>query len=155
MRPHACRGFGTFFLPEVGDGVVLGHFNDDPRHPVVLGSLYSASRKPPCAAAAENHIKVVVTRCGHRIEPDDDRKAITVTIRAANRVVLDDAGQCIVVRDQDVNRITLDGAGIARNSHGDITLSAQGGLALDAAGPISLASRADVTAAGGGHGRFR
>lgn len=39
---HASSGFGHFFVPEIGDEVLLGFLNDDPCHPVVLGSLYSS-----------------------------------------------------------------------------------------------------------------
>ncbi len=40
-------GAGVMFLPEVGDEVVIGFFNDDPSHPVVLGSLHSSKSPPP------------------------------------------------------------------------------------------------------------
>jgi len=41
------KGRGFFFPPEPGDEVIVGFFNDDPRHAVVLGSLYSSNRQPP------------------------------------------------------------------------------------------------------------
>lgn len=44
---HASNGIGAFFIPEIGDEVVLGYVNNDPSHPVILGSLYSSSRPPP------------------------------------------------------------------------------------------------------------
>lgn len=34
---------GSFFRPEMGDEVVLGFLNDDPRDPVILGMLNSSS----------------------------------------------------------------------------------------------------------------
>ena len=41
---YSSNSFGAFFIPEIGDEVVLGFFNDDPSHPVILGSLYSSIR---------------------------------------------------------------------------------------------------------------
>jgi len=44
--PYAGKNRGMFFKPEQDDEVVLGFFNDDPRHAVILGSMYSQSREP-------------------------------------------------------------------------------------------------------------
>lgn len=148
LQFHASSGFGAFFLPEVGDEVLLGHVNGDPGHPVVLGSLYSSSRTPPYALAAENNTKALVTRCKHKIELDEEKKRITITTPAANQVVLDDEGKRILVKDQNGNSITLSESGIALDSPKDITLTAKGGITLDAVNAISLTSKADVKAAG-------
>ncbi len=43
---YSTSGAGAFFIPEIGDEVVLGFLNDDPRFPVILGSLYSSTIKP-------------------------------------------------------------------------------------------------------------
>ena len=39
---YATEGSGTVFMPEVGDEVIIGYMENDPRYPVVLGSLYSS-----------------------------------------------------------------------------------------------------------------
>ena len=38
---------GTFFRPEIGDEVVVGFLNDDPRHPVILGMCHSSAKPAP------------------------------------------------------------------------------------------------------------
>ncbi|NQZ11277.1 MAG: hypothetical protein HRT35_29340, partial [Algicola sp.] len=38
---------GLIFMPQPGDQVLVGFLNDDPRHAVVLGSLYSKSMQQP------------------------------------------------------------------------------------------------------------
>jgi len=55
MQFHASNGFGAFFLPEIGDEVVLGYLNGDPNHPVILGSLYSNNQACPHSGSAEQH----------------------------------------------------------------------------------------------------
>ena len=42
----ASNAYGSFHIPDIGDEVVLGFFNGDPSHAVVLGSLYSSKLKP-------------------------------------------------------------------------------------------------------------
>ena len=38
---YSTAGAGAFFMPEVGDEVVVGFLNEDPRYPIILGSIYS------------------------------------------------------------------------------------------------------------------
>ena len=38
---------GMFFLPEIGDEVIVGFINNDPRHGVVLGMLNSRAKPAP------------------------------------------------------------------------------------------------------------
>lgn len=149
LHPHASAGAGSFFVPEVGDEVLLGHLNQDPCHPVVLGSLYSSRRPPPHALTARNEIKAIVTRSGNRVEFDDAGQRITVTTHGHNKVVLSDSDKGIVVEDQSGNSIRLSEAGIALHSVKDITLVAhQGAITLDALGAVSVRSQADLTLEG-------
>lgn len=145
---YGSSGFGAFFIPEVGDEVVLGYFNDDPSHPVILGSLYSSKRAPPYGLTAENNTKAIVTRSKTKIEFDDDKKVITITTPANNKIVLSDEDKSILVQDQNSNKIELGTGGITLDSPKDIKITAKGGITLDAVGAISITSKADVKTAG-------
>jgi Rhs element Vgr protein len=145
---QASAGFGTYFVPEIGDEVVLGYFNEDPSCPVILGGLHSSKRTTPHAHAATNDIKAIVTRCKSTLEFNEADKAITLTTPGNNRVVLNDSAKSIVIHDQNDNKITLDRAGIKLESPKDITITGQGKFTVDAVGPISLNSKADVKAMG-------
>jgi Rhs element Vgr protein len=148
LQFYASNAFGAFFLPEVGDEVLLGYLNGDPSHPVVLGSLYSSSRKPPYTLEAQNNTKAIVTRALHKIEFNEQDKIITVTTPGNNQVVLDDKNQSITVQDQHNNSIKLSSAGIALNSQSDIKLTAQGGVTVTANAAINLTAQAELKAAG-------
>jgi len=146
--PHASDGFGAFCVPEVGDEVVLGYFNEDPSCPVILGSLYSSKRSPAHVLTATNDIKAIVTRCKSTLEFDETDKVITLTTPGRNKIVISDTTKSIVIHDQNDNQITLSPTGICMESPADITIKAQGRFAVDAVGPISLTSKADVKAVG-------
>lgn len=148
LQFYASNAFGAFFLPEVGDEVILGYLNDDPSSPVVLGSLYSSSRTPPYALAAENDTKALVTRALHRVVFDEKNKIITIVTPGNNTVVLSDQDQSILVQDQNNNSVKLSSSGIALDSPYDIKLTAQGGISLSAVNNINLSAQADVTASG-------
>jgi uncharacterized protein involved in type VI secretion and phage assembly len=45
--PFAGSGRGGFFIPDVGDEVLVTFVNGDPRFPVVVGGLWNGSASPP------------------------------------------------------------------------------------------------------------
>jgi len=145
---YASKGFGAFFIPEVGDEVVLGFFNNDPSHPVVLGSLYSSGRKPAYELEAENNSKALVTRSELKLEFDDDKKIVTVTTPGKNKIVLNDDEKSILLQDQNSNKVTLNDSGIQLQSQKDVTIKAMGKITLDATGELGLSSKADVKVSG-------
>src|SRR5574344_714199 len=59
-QPYAGKERGAYFLPEVGDEVVLAFNEGDRDHPIVLGSLWSQANTPPKGAPGEkNEIKTI------------------------------------------------------------------------------------------------
>jgi Rhs element Vgr protein len=148
LQFYASNAFGAFFVPELADEVVLGFFDNDPTHPVILGSLYSSNRVPPYTLTAENNTKAIVTRCKAKIEFDDENKIITVMTPAKNKVVLSDQDKSILLLDQNNNRAELNPGGITLDSPKDIKVKANGTITLDAVGAISITSQADVKSAG-------
>ena len=133
---YATNNAGVFFLPEVGDEVVLGFTNNDARYPVILGSLYNGNNVPPYTAADTNNIKGIVTRGRMKLEFDDANKGIKLETPAGNTIVINDAGKSIEIKDQNQNRIGLSSNGITLQSSKDISLSA--------ARNINITSKADV-----------
>jgi uncharacterized protein involved in type VI secretion and phage assembly len=148
LQFYASNAFGAFFVPELADEVVLGFFDNDPTHPVILGSLYSSNRAPPYALAAENNTKAIVTRCKSKIEFDEQNKVITLMTPGKNKVVLSDQDQSIVLLDQNNNRAELNPGGITLDSPKDIKVKANGTITLDAVGAINISSQADVKSTG-------
>jgi Rhs element Vgr protein len=145
---YASDSFGAFFLPEIGDEVILGYINNDPSFPVILGSVYSSKRKPAYTPAAANDTKAIVTRCKHKIEFDEKDKIITVTTPGANKVILSDKDKSIQLLDENGNKVELTPSGISLSSPKDIKLTAKGGIELDAVNAVSITSKADVKSQG-------
>ncbi|MFN8395712.1 MAG: phage baseplate assembly protein V [Bacteroidia bacterium] len=50
------------FWPEVGDEVIVGFLNDDPRAAIVLGSLYNSPNPPIYPHDAKNPKKGLITK---------------------------------------------------------------------------------------------
>jgi len=145
---HASSDIGAFFIPEIGDEVVLGYLNNDPCNPVILGSLYSSSRQPPYAPTADNFIKAIVTRSELKIEFDDENMVTTIITPGENKIVLSDDDTSILIQDQNDNKIELNASGITLDSPKDINISAKGKINIDAMDAITISSKADVSVSG-------
>jgi len=115
----------------------------------VLGSLYSSKRAMPYELTADNYIKGLMTKEELKIEFDDEKKVITIVTPGNNTVVLSDDGKSILLQDQNDNKVELSDSGIVLDSPKDITVSAQGKIAMTAVGNIELSSSGgDVTEEG-------
>ena len=145
---YSSNSFGAFFIPEIGDEVVLGFFNDDPSHPVILGSLYSSKNVPPYTLEAANNTKAIVTRTKMKVEFDEEKKIITIITPGTNKIVISDEGKSILLQDQNNNKVTLDSAGITLDSPKDITLKATGKIVLNASQNIEATAQMDIKQTG-------
>jgi Rhs element Vgr protein len=115
---------GTFFRPEIGDEVVIGFLNDDPRQPVVLGMCHSSAKPAPEPAKDDNHRKGYVSREKMKITFDDEKKIILLETPGGNKMQLSEEDKGIVFEDQNGNKITLDDSGIKIESSKDLLLKA-------------------------------
>jgi len=129
--PDAGLEHGFFFRPEVGDEVIVGFFNDDPRQAVILGAMYGSKNKPPAPFAElsdKNVNKGIVTKKGTTIAFVDDKKSsVFIETPGANKLLLDDDGEAIVLSDQHGNTITMNADGIEIKSAKDLILNASSG----------------------------
>lgn len=129
---------GSFFRPEIGDEVVLGFLNDDPRDPIVLGMLNSSAKSAPLKAADKNHHKGFFTRSQMKISFDDEKKIIALETPGGNKIIISDEDKGITLKDQNGNTMTMNNSGISIKSPKDIILEATGKLTLKATQDTSI-----------------
>lgn len=141
---YAGGGRGCFFIPEKGDEVVVGFFNNDPGHPVALGSLYSSKQAPDYELTADNYKKAIVTKEKMKIEFDEEKKIITIVTPGKNMIEVNDDKKSIKLTDQNKNELILDDKGITLNSGGKIILKAKGDITAEASGKVGITAKSDV-----------
>lgn len=140
---YASKKGGFYFMPEVGDEVILGFLNDDPRHPVILGSLYSSKIKPGYKADSKNETKAIVTDSELKIEFDEKKKQILIETPGGNKVTICDDDKKVEIEDSNKNTFTLDNKGITLKSGKDINLkAAQGKVAIEALNGVEIKAKA-------------
>ncbi|MCD9019678.1 type VI secretion system tip protein VgrG [Parachryseolinea silvisoli] len=146
-HPYATDGAGFYFLPEVSDEVVLGFLNEDPRFPVIIGSLYGKKKKPPYTPESKNNTKGFVSKSKLKLTFDEEKKSITLETPGGNKVILDDDGKSLTIQDQNKNKITLSADGIVFDSAKDVKFTAKGNFSIDAIDLVANA-KGDVNLAG-------
>ena len=122
LEAGAERGYT--FRPEIGDEVVVGFLEGDPRHPVVLGALHSAANPSHLPASDDNHEKGYQSRSAIQIHFNDDTKVLTLSTKAGNKVVLSEEDKGITVQDQSGNKMVMSPDGISIESIAALKLKA-------------------------------
>lgn len=106
---------GAYFMPEVGDEVVVGFEMGNLDRPVILGALWSDQDEPPQQAdtSPTNNIRTLVSRAGHEITFDDSPSGkITIKTNGGMEIVLEDLPPKITIKTTGniaTSRIVLDG----------------------------------------------
>ncbi|MEX2382293.1 MAG: type VI secretion system tip protein VgrG [Opitutales bacterium] len=150
----AGNGRGAFFFPEVGDEVVVGFVADDPRHPVILGSLYSSGQPAPLEPEENNPEKGYISREGLEFLFNDETKSIVLRTPNGNVVELSDGEGGIRLQDENGNKIVLNSEGITIESASEITLKSSADTTIEAGANLDLTAAAQLTASGSASAEF-
>ncbi len=140
----ASSEYGSFIIPDAGDEVVVGFFNNDPCYPVVLGSIYSSSRKSPYELTAENNVRALVTKEKIKLIFDEKDKSVTIETPGNNRIVISDKEKGIALSDQNGNKIVMDKGGITIESAKELNLKAKTNIAADAGSAASIQAKSNL-----------
>ncbi len=117
---------GSYFRPEINDEVVIGYVNNDPRSPVILGSLHSSSLPAPSKASDENNEKGIETREKLRLCFDDSKKSIVSQTPNGNQIELSETLAGITIKDENKNEFIMSSEGIEIKSASDLKMEAAG-----------------------------
>lgn len=127
----AGKNRGTFFRPEIGDEVVLGFIDNDPRYPMVLGMLNSSARPAPLKASDKNPEKGFVTKEALKLLFNDETKGIAMETPNGNLIIMSDEDGGISLKDENGNSVLMNADGITLESSKDLILKAQGDITME------------------------
>lgn len=145
---YASNKIGAFFYPEIGDEVIVGFMNDDPRYPIILGSVYSKKLSPPYTPDDKNSKKALVTKSKLEISFDEQNKIIEIKTPGKHTIKMDDKSGAISIQDSNRNTVSLSKGGIAMDSASNIKITAKGNITIQATGNLDLSAKANASMEG-------
>ena len=146
--PMAGGGRGTWFLPEVGDEVLVACDGERVEHPYVVGCLWNGQDKPPQTNSdGKNDLRVIRSRSGHEIVFDDGAQGrIEIHLKDDKRTVrldqdgieiCDDSGNSIAITSTPGNIAIKSNVSISIESK-TIDIKAQASMTLQASGTLTI-----------------
>ncbi|MCU0890084.1 MAG: phage baseplate assembly protein V [Rubritepida sp.] len=127
---------GTWFIPEPGDEVLVAFYAGDPSRPVVIGALWNGADAPPETMDAQNNIRAITSRSGHRVLLDDTAGAekVEVETQGGHKLTLDDAaGGTITLEHSNGVKLTMDAVGnVELTANVKVTVNAPAQLSVTA-----------------------
>jgi uncharacterized protein involved in type VI secretion and phage assembly len=136
------RGF--FFRPEVGDEVVVGFLEDDPRRAVILGMLHSSANAVPLPGSNDNHEKGYQSRSKMRLYFNDDKKLVLLETLEGNKITLSEGDKAVTIQDQNGNKIEMTESGITIEAAKALELKAGTEIKLTSSTSFNIKSEADL-----------
>jgi uncharacterized protein involved in type VI secretion and phage assembly len=132
VNPYSANNRGFYFIPEIGDEVLVEYEGGDAEKPYVVGSLYHGKNKPHTPwPNNDNSFKGIVTRSNLRIEFNEKKKVTTIDTPGGNKIVLSDDEQSILLSDQNSNTVELSPSGINLNSPSDINIKSEAKITIE------------------------
>jgi Rhs element Vgr protein len=145
---YASNKVGAVFYPEPNDEVIVGFMNEDPRYPVIIGSVYSKKLAPPYPPDEKNTKKALVTKSKLEISFDEENKIIEIKTPNKHSIKLDDKTGEISIEDSNKNRLSLSKSGISLDSASDLKITAKGNITIKANKNLSLSATANASMEG-------
>jgi uncharacterized protein involved in type VI secretion and phage assembly len=127
---------------------LLAFINDDPRYPIIIGSVHSKKHMPAYTPDGPNTYKAITTNSKMKIEFEDVKKIITIWTPAGNQIVISDEDKSITILDETANKMVMDPKGITWHTPKDFKLTADGLIDIKATKTISIQATQDLTIKG-------
>ena len=119
---------GTWFIPDVGDEVLVMFEGGDPRRPYIVGALWNGQDAPPESmdGAGENNIKSIRSRNGVKVTLDDSngQEQMVLETPGGQRITLKDGPGAVEIVDSNGNSVKLETSGITVNASAQVTINA-------------------------------
>ena len=115
--PLAGKGKGVYFVPEVGDEVLVAFANGDARAPIVLGSLWNAGDAPPEAAASDPAaVMTIASKARHSIVIRDTPGPVSgIVVKSASGAMIMVSDLAITIDNGKGASIVLEGPNVIVN----------------------------------------
>ena len=141
-NPHAGGGKGMYYVPEIGEEVLVGFENNNAEKPYVLGAMYNGNESSGYNTAG-NDKKVIQTRSGTKIIMNDAIGSVFIEDPSGNTWFMDGEGS--ISLNAPKNFTVNAGENIVYNAGGNIIVAAQKNVQITAGESITETANEDYT----------
>lgn len=149
---YATKKAGAVFFPEQGDEVIVAFMNEDPRYPVIIGSVYSKKIPPPAAYAPDdknkNSKRAIVTKGNLEISFDDKDRIIEIKTPAKQTITINDKTAEVSIKDKNKNTVSLSKNGVVLDSGSNLKITAKGNIMIEANSNLKLSAKGTASMEG-------
>lgn len=133
---HAGDARGMYFVPEIGDDVMVGFEGGCPENPYVIGSLFNGEYNFAGSYDSDNNLKSIKTKSG-------------------NEILFDDNGKMILKNENNSLELHCESDGkIEIITNGNITLNAKKNLTMKAGGAVKIEAGSNLEVKAGGDASY-
>ena len=140
---------GFYFMPDIGTQVIVSFLANDPKQPVVLGSLNTNDKMPYKEVTDGNNFKAIVTKNKMMLEFDELKNIITLCTANGNQIIINEEEKKILIRDENNNEIKTSNTGIEIHSTSDIKIHSNGNINMSANNSINIEAQTETSIKGG------
>ncbi|MGC1951114.1 MAG: phage baseplate assembly protein V [Gammaproteobacteria bacterium] len=145
--PMAMGDRGMYFLPDIGDEVLVGFARGNMSHPFVIGSLWNGQRRPPQTNDdGKNDRRLIRSRSGHELRFEDgDPPTVELKLQDGKHLLMNDKGVTLedgrgntLKIESNSGSITIESTGKLRLKAQTISIEAGASMELKASGTLTL-----------------
>ena len=146
LQPHSGSGKGFYFVPEIGEEVLVGFQGGNAEKPYVIGTQYNGKEKSGYADK-KNNIKAVHTRSGHKLVFTED-ESILITDKSGNEILLDTKGSNITITAPETMTLNAKNLNInvSQNMTTNVGMNASENISMNKTTSIGLVNLLNVGA---------
>ncbi|HXB07030.1 MAG TPA: type VI secretion system Vgr family protein [Puia sp.] len=99
--PHGGNGKGMYFVPEVGEEVMVGFEGDSPDNPFIIGMVWNGKNTVPFGNEG-NDVKALQTKSGNFMIMNDKEGSVHVADAKGNDVLIDGSGNIKITGSESI-----------------------------------------------------
>lgn len=153
LQAQAFNKHGWYMLPEKDEEVAVMFAGDDPRFPLIIGSLYSSKHPMPVKAEGggdwdgqkdTNNIKGFFSKAGIQMRFQEKDIIFKVDTPGKYHIEINEKEQYIEIKDKTKNFIKMSPKGIEIDSPKDIKITAKGKIVTESKMDTSMTAKMNL-----------